>query len=127
MSFLEIRVNTETNYNDLGQSAQLAGNIYSVHNTGGSRRDVVLPIGDNVEPVTYGVEPGCYVVEAALPSGRLLSHEVAVEAGQTVPVELDATDSPDPDLSWQYILGNVESAGVYHSDASVPVPNSRQA
>jgi hypothetical protein len=127
MSFLNIRVNMQTNYTNPERGAQLAGNIYSVDDSERSQRDVVLPIGDRVKPARFDVEPGRYVIEAALPSGRLLSHEVKVEAGQTVPVEFDATDSPNPDLSWQYILGNVESADVYHNDDPVPVPNSRSA
>ncbi|WP_319453213.1 MULTISPECIES: hypothetical protein [unclassified Mycobacterium] len=127
MSTLEVRVNAQAVEDGTVGGAQLAGNIYSVEGVARSRRDVVLPIGEHVTPATFVVDPGRYVVEAALPSGRLLSHEVVVAEGQTVPVEFDATDSPSADLSWQYIVGNVESADIYTAETAVPVPRSRGA
>jgi len=122
-----VRVNAQAVDGGTTSGAQLAGNIYSVEGAARSRRNVVLPIGEHVTPATFDVDPGRYVVEAALPSGQLLSHEVVVAAGQTVPVEFDATDSPNIDLSWQYIVGNVESAEVYYAETEVPVPRSRSA
>jgi len=73
------------------------------------RRNVVIPAGLNATPLTLEVEPGRYLVEAALPSGDVASLQVSVEEGAGLPVDLVPAHSPHEWLSWQQYLGNVPS------------------
>jgi hypothetical protein len=58
------------------------------------------------------VAPGRWLVEATLPSGEIVAEEVMVPNNKSVPVTLCSYErSPNPWLSWQHLLGNVEGVG----------------
>jgi hypothetical protein len=78
---------------------------------GGQRLDVTIPANSGGSARHVTVDPGRWLVEATLPSGEVISEEVAVAAGQDVPVTFHAAEhSPHEWLGWQYLLGNVEGA-----------------
>jgi len=72
--------------------------------------DVVIPANNLGTGRTVTISPGLWVVEATLPSGELITTQVDVAPGKDVPVVLQSAEhSPREWLSWQYLLGNVES------------------
>jgi hypothetical protein len=76
---------------------------------GGLRLNVIIPANDAGAGKLVDVEPGRWLVEATLPSGEILSEEVAVPEGQKVPVTLRAAEhSPHEWLGWQHLIGNIE-------------------
>jgi hypothetical protein len=75
----------------------------------GERFDVVVPANYDGSALDVAVDPGRWLVEATLPSGEVISEEVAVAAGQDVPVTLEeAEHSPHEWLGWQHLIGNIE-------------------
>ncbi len=76
---------------------------------GGLRLEVIIPASLAGEGKRVDVEPGHWLVEATLPSGEILTKEVAVPSGEIVPVTLHASEhSPHEWLGWQHLLGNIE-------------------
>lgn len=81
---------------------------------GGWRQDVVIPVSSSNWQKTVDVDPGCYLIEAALPSGEILTEEIVVEIGDNeVVVQLAAPNSPHEWLSWQHFVGAVEDPDSY--------------
>jgi hypothetical protein len=77
----------------------------------GQRLDVIIPANSGGSTHHVAVEPGRWLVEATLPSGEVISEEVAVASGQDVPVTLHAAEhSPHEWLGWQHLVGNIEGA-----------------
>ena len=77
----------------------------------GQRLDVIIPANSGGSTHHVAVDPGRWLVEATLPSGELISEEVAVANGQDVPVTLYAAErSPHEWLGWQHLVGNIEGA-----------------
>jgi hypothetical protein len=77
----------------------------------GQRLDVVIPASAGSEVNRVTVEPGRWLVEATLPSGEVISEEVAVAKGKDVPVTLYAAEhAPHEWLGWQHLVGNIEGA-----------------
>ena len=73
------------------------------------RLEVRIPASDQGEVKRFDVKPGRWLVEATLPSGEILTEEVAVPSGEDVPVTLHASEhSPHEWLGWQHLLGNIE-------------------
>lgn len=72
-----------------------------------SGREVVIPSGASA-PLGVDLDPGRYLVEAALPSGDLVSDEVEVVDNQESTLELRPDESPHEWLSWQQFMGSVE-------------------
>ena len=122
---LKLSVTLLTYEPDLSAGADVVGNIYPASGHSGARRDILIPCGPSVEPRRFEVKPGRYLVSATLPSGALLTEDVEARDGEDVTVRLDASDSPHETHAWQYLLGNIESRGVYHRTETVPVPRSR--
>lgn len=110
---------------ELLQGAVLTQVVGTVHGTGTarSRRQVLIPVGWDVAPAEVDVPPGDYLVEAALPSGEVLSDDVEVRDGQPTNVVLELR-SPFETHSMQYLVGNIEPRAVYHSPSTYPVPAS---
>ncbi|MGW1641426.1 hypothetical protein [Streptomyces lavendulae] len=100
--------------------ALIVGDIRPSGRAGTSRHGILIPCGSAPSPRSYPVEPGRYVVSASLPSGLVLTESaVAVEDRET-PVDFAMTDSPYATHAWQYLMGNIEPGGVYHSPARSP-------
>lgn len=77
----------------------------------GQRLDVIIPANSGGSTHHVVVDPGRWLVEATLPSGEVISEEVAVANGQDVPVTLYAAErSPHEWLGWQHLVGNIEGA-----------------
>ena len=121
---LHVRVQAMMYEDDVRAGVRVVGNIFPVGGPGDTRRQVLLPVGSNVQPAAFAVQPGRYLVEATLPSGVVLSDEVDVGEGPPTTVDLRALDSPHETYSWQYVVGNVESGTTYRDASTIPVPNS---
>lgn len=75
----------------------------------GSRIEITIPANSygNVNPLD--VDPGRWLVEATLPSGEIITTEVAVESGKDLSVPLQSVEhSPHEWLGMQYLVGNIE-------------------
>jgi hypothetical protein len=121
---LSVRVTVLTYEKDLAGGAKIVGDIYPAGPGGVARRNIVFPCGVEVAPARFDVEPGRYIVSATLPSGVMLTEGVEAREGVETTVTLDASDSPDETLSWQYLMGNIEPSPVYHNPYLVPAPRS---
>ena len=110
---------------ELRQGAVLTQVVGTVYGTGPHRphRRVLIPVGWDVAPAEVDVAPGDYLVEAALPSGEVLSDDVEVRDGRPTTVVLELR-SPFETHSMQYLVGNIEPGAVYHSPSTYPVPAS---
>ena len=108
-----------------GLLTTVVGSIYAVAPGNPSKRQVALPLGWQVSPEIFDLPAGRYVVEAVLPSGRILSEDVEVLDGEDVVLQFDLTESPYESHMLQYVVGNIEPSAVYHSREKYPVPNSR--
>lgn len=74
------------------------------------------------------LEPGRYVVQAILPSGRILRKDAVVDAGRTVVVEFSAGASPHEWLSWQRFEDLVPSADATDNRTTArPLPNRERS
>jgi hypothetical protein len=81
---------------------------------GSVRVNVTIPANDEGDGWPVDVKPGRWLVEATLPSGEILSEEVAVPEGQKVSVTLRAAErSPHEWLGWQHLIGNIEGADTF--------------
>lgn len=103
---------------------RVVGNIYGTTPDTTTRRDVALPVGWDTAPAVFDLPAGGYLVEAALPSGELLSEQVEARDGPPTTVVLEVTRSPFESHTMQYLLGNIEPGAVYHSPTTYPVPAS---
>lgn len=67
-------------------------------------------------PVDVPVEPGNFTVQAFMPTGEVISQEVAVVANETADVSLEPEiASPREDLAWGYLLkGTSRAAAAKH-------------
>ena len=108
-----------------GVLTHVVGNIYAAARDGRSQRQVALPLGWDPEPARFELPAGHYLVEAALPSGQVLTDDVQVPEGGTATAQLRMEGSPFESHMLQYAIGNIEPARVYHSPETYPVPNSR--
>jgi hypothetical protein len=125
MGELHIRVEAQIFEPELPDGLRLVGNIYAATQGNPSQRHVMIPLGWDVPAARFPLPAGRYVVEAVLPSGEVLSHDVEVADDRTATVTLDATDSPHESHSWQYVIGNIEPAALYYSsDVTYAVPRS---
>jgi hypothetical protein len=75
----------------------------------GPRLEVTIPANDGRSARRIALDPGRWLIEATLPSGEVISEEIAVPKGKDVPVALHAADhSPHEWLGWQHLVGNIE-------------------
>jgi hypothetical protein len=75
----------------------------------GSRIEITIPANNYGNPNPVDVAPGRWLVEATLPSGEIITTEVAVESGKNLPVPLQSVEhSPREWLSMQHLVGNIE-------------------
>lgn len=121
---LNLRVDVLFRGSDLVDGTTVLANIYPVEGSADAHRGVLIPAGDDVPTKRFDVDAGRYVVEAVLPSGKVLTDEATVGEGEDVTVALDATDSPHESHSWQYFSGNIEPRATYDSAETIPVPRS---
>lgn len=80
----------------------------------GGYRQVVIPASDAGSSgyTEIRVPAGSYLVEAALPSGRLIVHEIQVsQTSEPVDMPLTIAGSPHEWLGWQHLSGNVGDRG----------------
>jgi hypothetical protein len=82
-------------------------------------RNLVIPAGpmwEQEEFLSVELPSGEYLVEAILPSGRVISEEVTLQEGdESWDVRLYAGRSPYEWLGWQYFVGNMaQDERVYH-------------
>ena len=79
--------------------------------TRGQRIEVTIPANWGTSTHRVSVEAGRWLVEATLPSGEVITEEVAVGSGEDLPVTLHSAEhSPHEWLGLQYLVGNVEGA-----------------
>jgi hypothetical protein len=121
---LHLRVDLSFRGSDLTSGSSVLANVYPVDETAHAHRGVLIPAGDHVRAKRFQVDAGRYVVEAVLPSGKVLTEETTVADGQEVTLALDATDSPHESHAWQYFAGNIEPRHAYESTATIPTPRS---
>jgi hypothetical protein len=77
--------------------------------SGGQRLDITIPANPDGGAYRVDVAPGHWLVEATLPSGEVITEEVAVAKGQNLSVTLHAAEqSPHEWLGWQHLVGNIE-------------------
>lgn len=100
---------------DLSQGMTLVGRLTPLE-PAGKQRSIEIPAGDGVEPYMYRVEPGRYLVELTMPSGRVFDQATTCTELEPGSVEFDLYDSPHETHAWQYLSGNVESQAGYWDD-----------
>ena len=113
MSSLSLRLHKQYVATSMGAVASLqqVANESGEAITRGERIDVTIPANSGGSAHQVSVEPGRWRVEATLPSGELISEEVAVGSGEDLPVTLHSAEhSPHEWLGLQYLVGNVEGA-----------------
>ncbi|BCH34821.1 hypothetical protein MesoLjLc_67510 [Mesorhizobium sp. L-8-10] len=113
MSSLALRLHKQSVQTSMGAVATLqqVANESGDAVTRGRRIDVTIPANAGSRAYSVGVEPGRWLVEATLPSGEVISKEVAVASGEHLPVTLQSVEhSPHEWLGLQYLVGNVEGA-----------------
>ena len=92
-------------------SVVVAGTVIATSD--GVTREILVPLGGAAEAKPVELEPGHYVVQATLPSGRVLCTAVEVAAGGTARVELAAYGSPHETHAFQYAMGNLQTSAGY--------------
>lgn len=113
MSSLALRLNKQSVETSMGAVATLqqVANENGDAVTRGRRIDVTIPANAGSLAYSVNVEPGRWLVEATLPSGEVISNEVAVASGEDLPVTLQSVEhSPHEWLGLQYLVGNIEGA-----------------
>lgn len=116
MSNLRLRIDKYLE-GDESRPPKVFAKIYPLSESGAKRtsstsaKQAMIPISHlPAHATSIDLEPGRYYVEAVLPSGEILSDDVEVSK----PVEelvLSADDSPHEWLSWQHLVGNVQTTG----------------
>lgn len=97
----------------------LLANIYDIPKAGKkvkrskkdieSMRNLLVPLGFGDECLEVDLDPGRYLIDVRLPSGRVLSDEVNLDpTKETTELTLNAGDSPHEWLGWQQLAGHVE-------------------
>ncbi|APG87180.1 hypothetical protein [Sinorhizobium americanum] len=75
----------------------------------GTRTEVTIPANNHGNANSVDVAPGRWLVEATLPSGEIITTEVAVEKDEDLSVPLHSVEhSPHEWLGMQYLVGNIE-------------------
>ncbi|MGR9556491.1 hypothetical protein ACU8MG_25465 (plasmid) [Rhizobium leguminosarum] len=75
----------------------------------GASTDVTIPANNHGNANSVDVAPGRWLVEATLPSGEIITTEVAVEKDEDLSVPLHSLEhSPHEWLGMQYLVGNIE-------------------
>lgn len=113
MSSLSLRLHKESVETSMGAVATLqqVANESGQAMSRGRRIEVTIPANWGNSTHQVSVEPGRWLVEATLPSGEVITEEVAVRSGEDLPVTLRSTEhSPHEWLGLQYLVGNVEGA-----------------
>jgi hypothetical protein len=79
--------------------------------TRGRRIEVTIPANWGNSTHQVSVEAGRWLVEATLPSGEVITEEVAVASGEDLPVTVQSAEHSSHEwLALQYLVGNVEGA-----------------
>lgn len=102
----------------------IVGDIRSADLEAKDLLNILIPCGSSPQARSYKVEPGRYLVSAALPSGLVLTENTEAKEGQETPVDFHMTDSPYETHSWQYLMGNIEPGPVYHGPSKAPLAES---
>lgn len=75
----------------------------------GARIEITIPANSDGNANPINVAPGRWLVEATLPSGEIITTEVAVESGMDLSVPLQSKEqSPHEWLGMQCLVGNIE-------------------
>ncbi len=75
----------------------------------GTRLEITIPANNRGNANPVDVAPGRWQVEATLPSGEIITTEVAIESGKDLTVPLQSVEhSPREWLGMQYLVGNIE-------------------
>jgi hypothetical protein len=100
----------------LSHPPQVYAKIYPLGKSGANRergrsvRQELIPLSHLDKHTKYvDLEPGRYYVETVLPSGEMLAEDVSVADGQTPELIFRPEYSPHEWLSWQHVVGNVQS------------------
>jgi hypothetical protein len=113
MSSIALRLHKQSVVTSMGAVATLqrVANENGEALTKGRRIELTIPANWGGETHQVDVEPGRWLVEATLPSGEVISDEVAIARGETLPVTLHSAEhSPHEWLGLQYLVGNIEGA-----------------
>lgn len=109
MSALRLRIDKLLE-GDLPRPPQVYARIYSLGGTRRPPRQELVPISHaEGDSRTVELEPGRYYVEVVLPSGEILADDVEVSDGETSDLIFRPEFSPREWLSWQHLVGNVQS------------------
>lgn len=114
MSSLRLRIDKYLE-GDESRPPKVFAKIYPIGESGARRtsastaKQAMIPISHIPSHVTtIDLDPGRYYVEATLPSGEVLADDVELSGpGQELVLQTD--DSPHEWLSWQHLVGNVQS------------------
>jgi hypothetical protein len=128
MSSLSLRLHKDSVVTSMGAVATLqrVANESGEAMTRGQRIEVTIPANRGNSTQRVSVEAGRWLVEATLPSGEVITEEVAVGSGEDLPVTLHSAEpSPHEWLGLQYLVGNVEGADTLRrtlstKDATLP-------
>lgn len=113
MSSLRLRIDKYLE-GDASRPPKVFAKIYSLGESGARRTSAaplqaMIPISHiESHATTIDLDPGHYYVEAVLPSGEVLADDVEL-SGPSGELVLQADDSPHEWLSWQHLVGNVQS------------------
>jgi hypothetical protein len=128
MSSLFLRLHKESVETSIGAVATLqrVANESGEAVARGQRFDVTIPANSGASAHQVTVDPGRWLVEATLPSGEVISEEVAVASGEDLPVTLHSAEhSPHEWLGMQYLVGNIEGAETLKRLRSKPTDSLR--
>jgi hypothetical protein len=127
MSNLRLRIDKYLE-GDESRPPKVFAKIYPLSESGAKRTSstsatqAMIPISHlPAHATTVDLEPGRYYVEAMLPSGEILSDDVELSE----PIQelvLSGDDSPHEWLSWQHLVGNVQSTSYASQVESAPPP-----
>lgn len=114
MSSLRLRIDKYLE-GDESRPPKVFAKIYPLGESGARRttastaKQAMIPISHIPAHVTtIDLDPGRYYVEAVLPSGEVLADDVELSSDDQELV-LQTDDSPHEWLSWQHLVGNVQS------------------
>jgi len=129
MSSLSLRLHKQSVVTSMGAVATLqrVASESGEAVTKGQRIDVTIPANSGTSAHRVIVDPGRWLVEATLPSGEVISEEVAVASGEDLPVTLHSAEhSPHEWLGMQYLVGNIEGAETLKQLRNKPPDASRR-
>ncbi len=131
MSNLRLRIDKYLE-GDESRPPKVFARIYPLSESGAKRtsstsaKQAMVPISHlPAHATSIDLEPGRYYVEAVLPSGEILSDDVELSQPAQELV-LRADDSPHEWLSWQHLVGNVQSTAYVPRMESAPPPSPRR-